>query len=210
MKPRGFLYTEVQIAVPFDDAPWKKINEAILRQPGFMSKTWLSGLGTNSLGGFYAFETLESAQRFATDYFPSEARGFGVAHTTRLFDAAVVEEASKALNSPQFGADPGKAPGAFVYTEVQVHRAFEDGLWKPRTEALRATPGLLSKTWLSGVHTQSLGGFEAFATLEQAKSYALDVFPKIAAGMEAAFQTRIFDATVTAEASRAMRSPYYV
>ena len=48
----------------------------------------------------YAFDTVENAQRFARDYFPNEAAQLNAAFTTRIFDATVVEEASRAMRSP--------------------------------------------------------------------------------------------------------------
>ena len=56
-----FVYTELQITIPFEDVPWKKINEEIKKQKGFVMKTWLSGLNSNTVGGFYEFNSLESA-----------------------------------------------------------------------------------------------------------------------------------------------------
>ncbi|NNK65305.1 MAG: hypothetical protein HKO95_01055 [Rhodobacteraceae bacterium] len=208
MNPGAFVYTEVQISVPFSDAPWPQVSDAIRQQPGFLNKTWLSGLGTNSLGGFYAFDNIENAQRFVTGYFPAEARGFGVAHTTRVFDAASVSEASLDLGSPHFGAKPTQTPGAFVYTEVQVSVPFDQAPWRDRNRELRKTPGLISKTWLSGINTHTLGGIDAFDTLENATAFAIDAFPQTAAGMNAAFYTRVFDARTTETASRSLNSPY--
>lgn len=78
------------------------MNPVLKAQPGLLHKTWLSGVHTNSVGGFYAFDTVENATRFATDYFPTEARGLDVAYTTRLFDASLVKDASRPLNSPFF------------------------------------------------------------------------------------------------------------
>lgn len=208
-QPGAFVYTEVQISIPFDDAPWTAVSDAILQQPGFLNKTWLSGLGTGSLGGFYAFDSVENAQRFVKEYFPGEARGFGVAHTSRIFDATVVAEASLDLASPHFGETPAQEPGAFVYTEVQVNVPFGQAPWRDRNPLLRATPGLIAKTWLSGVNTNTLGGLDAFDTLENAKAFAIDAFPQTAARMNAAFYTRIFDARTTETASRYLNSPYY-
>lgn len=210
MTPKAFVYTEVQIAVPFEQAPWKAINQAILQQPGFLNKTWFAGSGTNSLGGIYAFDSIANAQAFVTGYFPREAAGFGVAHTTRIFDAAATQEASRDLASPHFGAKPAAAPGAFVYTELQVNMPFPQVPWQDRNPVLRAQKGLLSKTWLSGLHTGTIGGVDAFDTLENAKDFAVNIFPETAARMNAALYTRVFDAAAIEEASREMRSPYYV
>jgi hypothetical protein len=120
--PRAFVYTELQISVPFGKAPWQTVNRDLMRQPGLLNKTWLAGIGNDSLGGFYAFDSIENAQRFVTDYFPTEAKNLGTAQTTRIFDAAVVEEASRDLGSPYSGVAPTQDPGAFVYTEVQVRK----------------------------------------------------------------------------------------
>ncbi len=106
MPQNAFVYTELQISVPFADAPWPEISAAIQQQPGFLSKTWLSGLGNNSIGGFYSFDSIENAQKFVTGYFPGEARKFGVAHNTRVFDANVTEQARRFLNSPYYAYPP--------------------------------------------------------------------------------------------------------
>lgn len=90
---KAFVYAELQISVPFDQAPWREVNPTILQQPGVLNKTWLAGVGNDSLGGIYAFDTIGNAQKFVTGYFPDEARKFGVAQTTRIFDAAIVEAA---------------------------------------------------------------------------------------------------------------------
>ncbi len=207
--PKAFVYTEVAISVPFDQAPWQNINVQIKKQPGFLNKTWLHGDGTQSIGGLYAFDSIENARGFVTGYFPSEPRGFGVAHNTRVFDADVVAEASRDLGSPHFGETPAKEPGAFVYTELQFSLAFDKLDWKARNAELKATKGLQNKLWLSGVNTHTLGGFDAFDTVDQARDYAINQFPEVAARLGAAFYTRIFDANVTRTASIEMNSPYY-
>jgi hypothetical protein len=97
MSTRAFVYTELHISEPFAEVPWQEMNPILKAQPGLLHKTWLSGVHTHSLGGFYAFDTVENATRFVTDYFPSEPAALNVAFTTRLFDAAVVGEASKFL-----------------------------------------------------------------------------------------------------------------
>ena len=48
-----------------------------------------------------------------------------------------------------------------------------------------------------------------FGNLEDAVDFALNAFPATAAKFGTAFYTRIFDATVTEQASRAMNSPFY-
>jgi hypothetical protein len=97
-----FVYTEVQISIPFNQAPWRELNPTLKAQKGLINKTWLSGVENNSVGGFYEFDSLENAQAFAFDYFPQEAKQIGAAFTTRIFDGNITEEASRYLNSVHY------------------------------------------------------------------------------------------------------------
>jgi hypothetical protein len=207
---KAFVYTELQIALPFGEAPWRDLNAAIRQQPGFRNKTWLAGAGTASLGGFYAFATIEAARRFVTGPFPAEAARFGVPQTTRVFDAEVVEAASADMGSVHFGGRLASLPGAFVYTEVQLSLPFDAVPWRRMNPVLKAQPGLLAKTWLSGVHTATPGGLYAFDSIANARRFATDYFPTEAAGLGAAFTTRLFDAAPVAEASRDLASPFFI
>jgi hypothetical protein len=206
---KAFVYTELQISVPFADAPWRDINPVLLQQPGFRNKTWLAGIANHSLGGLYEFDSIENAKRFVTGYFPAEARKHGVAQTTRVFDGDVVEEARQFLNSLHFGGTLGDEPGAFVYTEAQISAPFAQAPWRDMNPVLKAQPGLLHKTWLSGVHTNSVGGFYAFDTIENAKRFAIDYFPTEAKGLDVAYTTRLFDASLVKNASRPLHSPFF-
>ena len=210
MQHKAYVYTELQIALPFDQLPWQRINEAIQQQPGFLDKTWFAGVGNQSIGGFYTFETIESALQFTTHYFPTEAKEFGVALTTRVFDAAATEMASREMNSPHYDGVLPQTPGAFVYTEVQAHvLPFQEAApWRALNPVLKRQAGLLCKTWLSGIHTGTPGGLYGFDTIENARKFAIDYFPTEAAALNAAFTTRVFDAKPTADASRRMHSPY--
>ncbi len=206
---KAFVYTELQIAVPFAEAPWRDLNPAIARQPGFRNKTWLAGVGTHSLGGFYEFDSIANARAFVTGYFPAEAARFGVAQTTRIFDGDVVEEASRFLNSLHFGGVLGPEPGAFVYTEAQIAAPFAEAPWRAMNPVLKAQPGLLHKTWLSGVNTRSVGGFYAFDTIANATRFVTDYFPTEAKALDVAYTTRLFDAAPVREASRPLQSPFF-
>ena len=210
IEPKAFVYTELQISVPFDDIPWHRINSDIKKQPGFLNKTWLAGVGNKSGGGLYAFDSIANAQKFVTGYFPEEAKSFGVAQTTRVFDAEVTKDASVDMNSVYYSGTMKKKPGAYVYTEVQLHVVpFDNGPWRQLNPVLKQQPGLLSKTWLSGLNTGTPGGLYAFDTLENAQKFAIEYFPTEAANLNAAFYTRVFDANITENASREMKSPFY-
>jgi hypothetical protein len=102
MMSKFFVYTEVQVSIPFEDAPWRELNPILKAQKGLRNKTWLSGVHNNSLGGLYEFDTLENAQAFASDYFPTEAKKIGAAFTTRVFDGNVSEEASRDMRSVHY------------------------------------------------------------------------------------------------------------
>lgn len=206
---KAFVYTELQITLPFAEVPWADLNAGIRQQPGFANKTWLSGIATQSVGGFYEFDSIANAKAFVTGYFPGEARKFGVAQTTRVFDGSTVEEASRFLNSMHFGGTLGVQPAAFLYTEVQVSVPFDQAPWRQMNLILKAQPGLLHKTWLSGADNLSAGGFYAFDTIENATRFATDYFPTEAAGLNAACTTRLFDAAPVIEASRAMNTPFF-
>lgn len=207
--PEAFVYTELQISVPFEKAGWQKLIAPLRAQPGLLNKTWLAGRGNGSVGGLYAFKTIDNAQSFVTGFFPNVARELGVAQTTRIFDARATEAASRDLNSAHYDGTLDRKPGAFVYTEVQVSVPFENAPWRDRNPILRKQAGLLGKTWLSGLHTQTLGGFDVFDTLEHAEAFAIDTFPKTARKLNAAFYTRVFDAAPVEAASRQLNSPFF-
>ena len=183
---KAFVYTELEINKSFDDAPWKQVNISLKQQPGILDKTWLSGIENNSLGGLYTFDTTENAQKFVTGYFPGEARKFGVAQTTRIFNAEIIEEASRDMKSVHFGAKLDVKPGAYVYTELQINVPFQDLPWQDINPTLKKQAGILSKTWLAGLHSNSAGGIYAFDTIENAKKFALDYFPTETQAMNAA------------------------
>jgi hypothetical protein len=100
---KTFLYTEIQAAVPFERFDWQQINPALKAAPGLIRKTWLAGIGTHTLGGFYEFDSAENALAFAKGPFADEARRAGAPATTRLFDGEIVKDASVDLNSPYYG-----------------------------------------------------------------------------------------------------------
>ena len=59
-----FIYAEYQVSIPFNQIDWKSINIEMKKFPGLKSKTWLSGINTNTVGGFYEFDSVENAQNY--------------------------------------------------------------------------------------------------------------------------------------------------
>jgi hypothetical protein len=207
--PKAFVYTEVQNNKPFSTFPWREANPVISANPGFLYKTWLSGVNTNSIGGVYAFDGLENARKYATEWFPERQRAAGVAHATRMFDATVTEEANRDVGSVDTGNAVRSKPAAFVYTEIQAGVPFSKFNWRERNKAIKTIPGLLSYTWLSGLYTNTIGGVYAFDSMDSARKFATDEFPKLGREMGASIYTRIFDGVVVEDAARGMKSPYF-
>ena len=99
---KAFVYVEAQVSMPFEDYPWNKDNPDIRKQPGFISKTWLSGADNHSIGGFYAFDSLDTARQYASGFMAEKAKKLNIGITTRVFDADRVADASSEMNSPFF------------------------------------------------------------------------------------------------------------
>ncbi|MDX2308988.1 MAG: YdhR family protein [Hyphomicrobium sp.] len=95
-----FLYAEFQNSAPFTSEIWRNANPMMQTVPGLRSKTWLSGIGTHSVGGFYEFDTVENARAYAEGMLSQFAKGSGASLTVKLFDGAVVEDASRDMKSP--------------------------------------------------------------------------------------------------------------
>lgn len=98
-----FLYGEFQIAVPvFEKDMWQQVNNDLRSVKGLIRKTWLSGIGTNSIGGFYEFDSEENARNFATGLYAQQAKYLNASLTVKLFNGDMTEEASKGMNSPHY------------------------------------------------------------------------------------------------------------
>lgn len=97
---RVFLYAEYQMSVPFTDLDWPRINASMQRFSGLRSKTWLSGMNTNTVGGFYEFDSLARAQAYIDEVLQPYAAKVQGCLSVKLFDGEVVAEASQGMNSP--------------------------------------------------------------------------------------------------------------
>jgi hypothetical protein len=81
---------------------WVEINHAIHTVPGMRSKTWLSGINTQSVGGFYEFDSLQNARTHAEGMPADFAKAANASLTFKLFDGDVAAETSKDMHSPYF------------------------------------------------------------------------------------------------------------
>ena len=98
-----FLYGEFQMSVvPFTEAVWRPINAELKNVKGLIRKTWTIGLKTNTVGGFYEFDSEENARAFATGLYAQQAARVGASLTVKLFDGALGEAASRDMNSPHY------------------------------------------------------------------------------------------------------------
>ena len=107
---RVFLYAEIQVAVPFETIDWRTINETLKKQPGIKTKTWLSGINTHTIGGFYEFDSLDNARAYAEGYLAAAASRLGGSLSVKLFDGDVTEDASCGMASPFYAKREAKLP----------------------------------------------------------------------------------------------------
>lgn len=96
-----FMYVEYQISKNFNELDIDTINSAMKKFSGLKSKTWLSGVNTNSLGGFYEFDSKENAQNYIDNFLAPSASTYGNL-TIKLFDGDKTSVASKNMNSPYY------------------------------------------------------------------------------------------------------------
>ncbi|WP_026608302.1 YdhR family protein [Methylocapsa acidiphila] len=99
-----YLYAEIQVSLPFAEIDWPSINVSMKQEKGLKSKTWLSGLNTNTIGGFYEFDSVENAKAYAVGYLAKAAEQLGGSLTVRLYDGNAVEAASRGMDSPFYSA----------------------------------------------------------------------------------------------------------
>lgn len=97
-----FVYAEYQVAMPFTDVDWNEINVQMKKFPGLVSKTWLSGENTKTVGGFYEFDNKTNAQAYIDELLIPFTKQIGGNLTVKLFDGDVVKEASVGMSSPYY------------------------------------------------------------------------------------------------------------
>src|SRR5579883_1492105 len=100
-----FVYAEYQVSIPFSKIDWEPINVEMKKFSGLKSKTWLSGLNTNTVSIFYEFDSVENAQSYIDNLLIPFAKQVNGNLTVKLFDGDVTREASTSMNSPFYSTD---------------------------------------------------------------------------------------------------------
>ncbi|PKO53316.1 MAG: hypothetical protein CVU26_04965 [Betaproteobacteria bacterium HGW-Betaproteobacteria-2] len=98
----------------------------------------------------------------------------------------------------------------FLYAEFQVSMHFSEIDWAPVNVQMKSFSGLKSKTWLSGINTNTVGGFYEFDSIANAQAYIDGLLVPFAAQINGNLSVKLFDGDITRDASIGMRSPYYV
>ncbi|NEQ37745.1 MAG: YdhR family protein [Okeania sp. SIO3I5] len=99
-----FIYAEYQVSIPFTEINWEPINVDMKKFPGLKSKTWLSGLNTHSVGGFYEFDSVENAQNYIDNLLIPFVKQVNGNLSVKLFDGDVTKEASFGMDSPFYNS----------------------------------------------------------------------------------------------------------
>jgi hypothetical protein len=99
---RVFLYAEFQTSMPFTEQVWADANPMMHTVTGLRNKTWLSGINTHSVGGFYEFDSIENARAYADGMLSQFAKAANASLTVKLFDGEVVATASQGMHSPYY------------------------------------------------------------------------------------------------------------
>jgi Putative mono-oxygenase ydhR len=98
-----FVYAEYQVSIPFNQIDWLAINAEMKKFPGLRSKTWLSGVNTNTVGGFYEFDSVENAQNYIDGLLISFTKQVNGNLTVKFFDGTATKEVG--MSSPFYVAD---------------------------------------------------------------------------------------------------------
>lgn len=102
---KTFLYAEYQVSISFDQIDWQPINVDMKKYAGLKSKTWLSGLNTNTVGGFYEFDSVENAQKYIDGLLIPFAKQVNGNLSVKLFDGKITQEANIGMLSPFYPSE---------------------------------------------------------------------------------------------------------
>jgi hypothetical protein len=67
---------------------------------GLKSKTWLSGINTHTVGGFYEFDSVENAQNYIDGLLIPFVKQVDGNLSIKIFDGEVTQEANMGMLSP--------------------------------------------------------------------------------------------------------------
>ena len=97
---KTFLYAEFQVSIPFDQIDWQTINVEMKKYVGLKSKTWLSGINTHTVGGFYEFDSVENAQNYIDGLLIPSVKQVDGNLSIKIFDGEITQEANIGMLSP--------------------------------------------------------------------------------------------------------------
>ena len=86
----------------FTEDVWRLVNVALKEVQGLVRKTWAIGIATNSVGGFYEFDSEENARAFTTGFYAEQAAAMCASLTVKLFDGELGEAASRDMKSSHY------------------------------------------------------------------------------------------------------------
>lgn len=69
------------------------------------SKTWLSGINTNTVGGFYEFDSVENAQNYINALLIPFAKQINGNLSVKLFNGDTTKQANIGMSSPFYLTD---------------------------------------------------------------------------------------------------------
>ncbi|MCH6257473.1 YdhR family protein [Puniceicoccaceae bacterium K14] len=97
-----------------------------------------------------------------------------------------------------------------LYGEVQINvEDFTPEVWGPINEKLKKVEGLIRKTWLTGINTNTLGGLYEFDSVENAVAFSHNEYIDEGRDFGVTISSKIFDGDKAEAASRDMNSPQY-
>lgn len=101
---KTFVYAEYQVSIPFDQIDWQPINVEMKKFAGLKSKTWLSGVNNQTVGGFYEFDSIENAQTYIDGLLIPFAKQVNGNLSVKLFNGDITQAANLGMMSPFYPA----------------------------------------------------------------------------------------------------------
>ena len=101
---KTFVYAEYQVSILFDQIDWQPINVEMKKYAGLKSKTWLSGVNNQTVGGFYEFDSIENAQKYIDGLLIPFAKQVNGNLSVKLFNGDITQAANMGMMSPFYPA----------------------------------------------------------------------------------------------------------